>query len=133
MATLPGNHEIAISVDGSTGVALIARRCTVNFELAALRNTTGVIALGIDAIATAIACCTSPSDNEIASTRCHSQCWKILVVEGGRCDKKLAALRNTAGVKALRINTEATTVLDGTHPYNDEIACVVHGHISIVL
>src|SRR5262249_54576236 len=62
----PGNHEIAVGIQGHAGVPLNAGRVGIDAELAPLRHARRVVTLRIDAIVAAVLAVADPGNPDVA-------------------------------------------------------------------
>src|SRR5207249_11345187 len=88
---LPANCEIAGRIHHHAGIHLIAGRGRVGPELTALRQSQGVVALGVDTPAAAVLTVAGPGDDKLAD-RIHGHRGISLVARRGGVDAELPAL-----------------------------------------
>jgi hypothetical protein len=99
----------------------------VDPELAICRVARGVVALGEDAISTAVLAITPPHHDEVA-VGVHGHGRLLLTVRREAVDLELATCRVARGVVALGEDAVPVAVLAVALPRHDEVAVGVHGH-----
>ena len=87
---LPGDDEVALGIHGHRGVCLTARREAVDLEFAADFRATGIVELGVDAVAAAILAVALP-DDDIISRGIRGNFRILLIARGERIGLELTA------------------------------------------
>ncbi|CAH0356432.1 hypothetical protein AQB9606_04710 [Aquabacterium sp. CECT 9606] len=127
----PGNDEVAAVIHADLATLLDVRVGRVDLELGALGHATGVVTLGIDTIVVAILAIAGPGDDEARGV--HRDGGIELVGRRVGVDAELAALSDTAGVVALRVDAVTRSVLRDAAPGDDKVAIGIHRDRGLIL